>query len=264
MKTSESRNIPDTPTVYRKLRNSTACHTFLHAFHEIIGLNIAFEPPFWKAPATPKGFDSRLAAPVRFAGELVGYLVTEALPTNHSLIPARRLLATYAERLSGLINYVLLDIDADVPESVALAISLLDFRENSAVSLCEAAERACMPCQNFDALFRHTTGLSFEEYVARHRLEKARRQLFIAEAASVSAAAESIGASKAELTNLFQRYLGESPESFRQRMQQNHREMINWPERPASSRPSRRLPAKKRQRRVRMSGPAIRKLSAVS
>ncbi|MFT5467041.1 MAG: AraC-like DNA-binding protein [Verrucomicrobiales bacterium] len=226
-----SRHFPSIATTYRKLRNSTACHTYQRAFRETTGSAVTLEPAGWTRNSIQSD-RPLLAAPIRFGGEMVGHFVSRSLGDEADRVPAQRLLTAYADRVGGLINYVLLELEDNAPAAVALAVSLAQFRGNRDVSLSEVAERACMPTQNFAALFQQATELSFENYLIRSLLEKPRRSLFIAEASSVQAAADSIGVPKHELKALFVDYLGESPKAYRHRMQKNHRALLYWPEGP--------------------------------
>ena len=226
MMLAEDCHIPSKETIFRKLRDSTAYHTYRNAFAESTGSPISLET---------EG-DNEMAAPIMFGNLVIGYLVARPnrARSGNTLVgkdSVRTLLVACADRLSGLINNVLLDLHDDTPDAVALAISLIDFRSEGGLSLTEAAERSCMPAHNFMALFQHATGLSFEDYLVRRRLEQARKALCASGIANIRKTAELIGVTKPELQSMFRSYLGESPKAYRDRMRENARILRYWPAR---------------------------------
>ncbi len=87
------------------------------------------------------------------------------------------LLQGFAELLSGHLNSIVIEDDENEPEAVRLAKSLVSAHQPEEVKLEEASLRCNMASDSFSWLFETSTGLTFEEYVARRRIEQARRAL---------------------------------------------------------------------------------------
>lgn len=140
------------------------------------------------------------------------------------------LLAAYADRLSGLINPILLETDADAPEAVKLAVSLVDCEAPHEVKLDEVIARTEIPGEIFESIFENSVGICFGDYLARRRLERARRALNGLKSSSLTVAAGKAGcASDFELRSLFTDYLGETPEAYQFRMLESSRILKSWP-----------------------------------
>jgi AraC-like DNA-binding protein len=141
-------------------------------------------------------------------------------PDDHR--QAMSMLAACAERLSGLINYVLLQLDGTAPEAVRIAVAMIGSNGGCDLGLDEIAQRCGIPTGTLSSSFRDALGFDFHDYKIRRRLEGGRKALIAPQPASVAEASDLAACSTvAEFRQLFEDYLGESPESYQLRMEEN-------------------------------------------
>ncbi len=148
---------------------------------------------------------------------------------------ALALLDVLAELLGGLINPVLLEDRPGDPGPVSRSKIQERERSGEPVAIEEAARSGGLCAANFGGQFRKATGLSASEYVARCRLERARRHLLQCsrhELTEVAGFAEC--ATWTDFDQLFFHFLGEKPVPYRDRMLENRSRLatLGLPSRP--------------------------------
>lgn len=100
-------------------------------------------------------------------------------------------------------------------EPVREAIAFVEARLEQAIGLREAAERVHLNASYFSVLFKEQTKLTFSEYVARLRLQKA-KALLLTTKLPIAEIAERVGYQTAKYFNkVFRDYEGQSPGQFR-------------------------------------------------
>lgn len=128
-----------------------------------------------------------------------------------------RLLGIFAQHLSESANRLLIANHAADPAPVALAKSFVQARAGDSVSMREAAHHVHLSAFYFCKMFRKATGMTFTEYVARVRVEKA-ETLLANPRMRVSEAAYAAGfQSIPNFNRVFKKFAGVSPSQFRQR-----------------------------------------------
>lgn len=100
-------------------------------------------------------------------------------------------------------------------EPVREAIAFVEARLEQPIGLREAAERVHLNASYFSVLFKEQTKLTFSEYVARLRLQKA-KALLLTTKLPVAEIAERVGYQTAKYFNkVFRDYEGRSPGQYR-------------------------------------------------
>jgi AraC-like DNA-binding protein/ligand-binding sensor protein len=126
-----------------------------------------------------------------------------------------RLLAFFAEQLSGLSNQLVTERQNAEPPLVQKARSYIDQHKTEPLSLSAVAKAAGASVFHFCKVFRKSTGLKFTDYVARVRLEDARTQLLNPNR-RISEVAYDVGfQSLTQFNRMFKRVFGQSPTEFR-------------------------------------------------
>lgn len=199
------------------------------------------------------------AAPVRVGNQLIGFLRTgqirQTAPSPKQLQPLKRLvqgwglslggdalravysrtpflarkqydamvhlLNLFAQHLSVLSNQLLLrQANAGaVPPIIARARAFIEEHFTEQLSLREVAAASGVSLFHFCKLFKRATGLTFTAFVARLRVEKA-KNLLLNPNYRVSEVGFAVGfESLTHFNRRFNEYVGESPTSYRQRIQ---------------------------------------------
>jgi AraC-like DNA-binding protein len=87
------------------------------------------------------------------------------------------LLATFAEHLATISNSIAVGENTEDPQLVARAKKYIKSRFNEPLSLEEAATAVNASTRHFCKVFKQATGLTFTDYLARVRVEKAKNLL---------------------------------------------------------------------------------------
>jgi AraC-like DNA-binding protein len=134
-----------------------------------------------------------------------------------------RLLTFFAEQLSALTNQIVLEQQNAEPPLVQKAREYIDKHKTEELSLADVAKAAGASVFHFCKVFHKTTGLKFTDYVARVRLEEARKQLLNPNR-RISEVAYDVGfQSLTQFNRTFRRVFGESPSEFRTRLSSRKR-----------------------------------------
>jgi AraC-like DNA-binding protein/ligand-binding sensor protein len=131
-----------------------------------------------------------------------------------------RLLGSFAAHLSLLSNELMIKQERAEPTAISKARTFIAEHLGDALSLPDVARVASMSAFYFCKMFKKTVGLTFTEYVARIRIEKA-KQILLDPNVRVSEAAFGVGfQSLSQFNRVFRRIAGESPTQYRDEL--NH------------------------------------------
>lgn len=126
------------------------------------------------------------------------------------------LLSTFAEHLATISNSIALDESQDDPMLVANAKKYIQQRYQEQLSLDDAARAVNASTRHFCKVFKQATGITFTDYLARIRVEKAKHLLGNANL-RVSEIAFDVGfESISQFNRSFKRITGQTPTEFRQ------------------------------------------------
>jgi AraC-like DNA-binding protein len=160
---------------------------------------------------------------VRFTGEIRKAWEQTPLIPPEKYNATVRLLAFFAEQLSGLANQLVLEQQNAEPPLVQKAREYIGKHKTEELSLADVAKAAGASVFHFCKVFHRSTGLKFTDYVARVRLENARNRLLNPNL-RVSEIAYDVGfQSLTQFNRTFKRVFGQSPSEFRARVSSGRR-----------------------------------------
>ena len=126
-----------------------------------------------------------------------------------------RLLEIFGRHLSILSNQIAVETAAAEPAPVAKAKQFIAKNQDEALCLATVAKAVNTSTFYFCKLFKRTTGLTFTDYLARVRIEKA-KTLLLDPNRRVSEVAYDVGfQSLTHFNRVFRKLVGQSPTSFR-------------------------------------------------
>lgn len=126
-----------------------------------------------------------------------------------------RLLASFAQHLSLICNDIMIRQTESEPAAVARARVFIDEHLAEDITLEQVARAACTSSFYFCKIFKAATGVTFTDYVARLRVERAKR-LLASPHTRVSEAAYASGfQSLSQFNRVFRRVEGQSPTDYR-------------------------------------------------
>ncbi len=135
--------------------------------------------------------------------------------TRDQLEATVKLLGIYAEHLGDLASRRILAERRGRPTPMAQALAFVRDHQNERLHLREVAEKANLSPYYFCKLFRKTMGMTFTDYLARLRLEKA-KDLLLANGMPVGDIAFAAGfGSIPHFNRAFKRYTGLTPTLYR-------------------------------------------------
>jgi len=127
-----------------------------------------------------------------------------------------RLLEIFGRHLSILSNQIAMESPAAEPAAVTRAKQFIAQNQNNAICLATVAKAVNTSTFYFCKLFKRATGLTFTDYLARVRIEKA-KTLLLDPNRRVSEVAYDIGfQSLTHFNRVFRKIVGRSPSSYRQ------------------------------------------------
>jgi len=127
-----------------------------------------------------------------------------------------RLLEIFGRHLSILSNQFAMENPAAEPAAVTRAKQFIAQNQNNAICLATVAKAVNTSTFYFCKLFKRATGLTFTDYLARVRIEKA-KTLLLDPNRRVSEVAYDIGfQSLTHFNRVFRKIVGRSPSSYRQ------------------------------------------------
>jgi AraC-like DNA-binding protein/ligand-binding sensor protein len=126
-----------------------------------------------------------------------------------------RLLEIFGRHLSILSNQIAVETSASEPAPVAKAKHFIAQNQDNALCLATVAKAVNTSTFYFCKLFKRATGLTFTEYLARVRIEKA-KSLLLDPNRRVSEVAYEIGfQSLTHFNRTFRKLVGQSPTAYR-------------------------------------------------
>lgn len=133
----------------------------------------------------------------------------------HSLL---RLLSVFAEHLAACANRLMIESKPAPSGPIVKAKRLVEERFQERVSLAEVATAVNVSTTYFSQLFRQATGMTFVDYVARYRIEKA-KNLLQNPHLRISEVAFEVGfQSLSQFNRSFRRIEGQPPKQYRAAM----------------------------------------------
>ena len=137
---------------------------------------------------------------------------------RHQYASVVNLLAVFAQHLSAISNQVMVQESAVELPVVTRARAYISEHHGEALDLREVARAVNMSVFYFCKVFKKTTGLTFTEYLARHRIERV-KQMLLNPHMRVSEAAFAAGfQSLSQFNRIFRRVAGESPTAYREHL----------------------------------------------
>ena len=129
-----------------------------------------------------------------------------------------QLLSTFAEHLGAISNSIEIDESATDPEIVANAKHYIMDRYHEPLSLDEVAAAVNTSTRHFCKVFKKATGITFTDYLARVRVEKAKNRLQNPHV-RISEVAFDVGfESLSQFNRSFKRITAVSPSAYRKKM----------------------------------------------
>lgn len=127
-----------------------------------------------------------------------------------------RLLATFAEHLATISNSIEIEESGQEPKLVSNAKKYIQDRFHERITLDEAAQAVNASTRHFCKVFKSATGITFTDYVARVRVEKAKHLLQNPHLRVSEIAFETGFDSISQFNRSFRRITGQSPTQFRE------------------------------------------------
>ena len=144
----------------------------------------------------------------------VAYFCTKAL-TQKQYTSILKLLSIFAQHLGLMANQLVMRITHTEPENMVKARHFIDDHHDEALALGDVAHAVNMSTFYFCKIFKKATGLTFTDYLARLRVEKA-KELLAKPNVRISEVAFEVGfQSLTHFNRTFHRVLGESPSEYR-------------------------------------------------
>jgi AraC-like DNA-binding protein/ligand-binding sensor protein len=129
-----------------------------------------------------------------------------------------RLLEIFGRHLSILSNQIAVETSSAEPPAITRAKQFIAQNQGGAICLATVAKAVNTSTFYFCKLFKRTTGLTFTDYLARVRIEKA-KTLLLDRNRRVSEVAYDIGfQSLTHFNRIFRKIVGESPTQYRKRV----------------------------------------------
>lgn len=127
-----------------------------------------------------------------------------------------RLLAMFADHLAVVSNSIEIEDQAVEPELIRKAKRYIQSHYGERISLDEAAQAANASTRHFCKVFKSSTGITFTDYLARMRVEKAKHLLQNPHLRVSEIAFETGFESISQFNRSFKRITGHSPTQFRE------------------------------------------------
>ena len=125
------------------------------------------------------------------------------------------LLSTFAEHLATISNSIAIGEHSEDPQLVTRAKKYIHSRFNQPMSLEEAANAVNASTRHFCKVFKRATGMTFTDYLARIRVEKAKNLLCNPHLRISEVAFDTGFESISQFNRSFKRITGETPSQFR-------------------------------------------------
>lgn len=128
------------------------------------------------------------------------------------------LLAVFAQHLAAISNQVMVKESMTEAPVVARARAYIEEHQGEDIGLQDVARAANLSAFYFCKVFKHATGLTFTDYLARHRVERV-KEMLLNPHVRISEAAFATGfQSLSQFNRTFRRIAGESPRAYREHL----------------------------------------------
>lgn len=129
-----------------------------------------------------------------------------------------RLLEIFAQHLSSMANQCLVQKENEEPPMISRAKKIISDNGEEPLSLDQMAKALNVSTFYFCKMFKKATGLTFTDYVARTRIEKAKNLLLNPNVRISEAAYDSGFTSITHFNRVFKRVVGQSPTEYREKL----------------------------------------------
>lgn len=129
-----------------------------------------------------------------------------------------RLLHIFAQHLAALSNQLAMRQAQQESPQMAKARAYIESHQHQEISLHEVASAVNMSAFYFCKTFKHATGLTFTDYLARVRIEKVKNLLLNPHKRISEAAFEAGFQSLSQFNRVFRRVTGEAPTAWREKL----------------------------------------------
>lgn len=174
-------------------------------------------------PPSEKNFRTTMAQLEKWSNTIdvaqlhAAYFETRVL-TKARYSAVLRLLGSFAQHLSLVANELMITSVASEPPAVSKARAFIAEHLGEPLSLEQVARASSMSAFYFCKIFKGATGLTFTDYIARARIEKAKQLLLHAHTRISEAAFEAGFQSLSQFNRVFRRVAGESPTAYREHL----------------------------------------------
>ena len=199
--------------LFEKLANHPEWQAFRETFRTLSGHGVEL------LEEAPRGKEKRLWAKIDVRGVLVGLLVADSHGAGRERERAyRHLLEMAAERFASILASSNIHDHEHLPSVVLKTCRWIRTRALAhEVRLAEAAGAAGLSPGHLSRLFHQSTGLTFQEYVRRFRLERACTLLTTTNQSVTAIAFESGFQSISQFHRSFRAVYGEPPLDYRKK-----------------------------------------------
>jgi AraC-like DNA-binding protein len=126
-----------------------------------------------------------------------------------------RLLASFAEHLSSLVNQIMVTQAAAEAPNMTIARGFIFNHQREKIGHLQVARAVNMSTYYFCKVFKRSTGFTFTDYLARVRVESAKQMLRNPHMRVSEAAYEAGFQSLSQFNRVFRRVAGEAPSDYR-------------------------------------------------
>ena len=138
--------------------------------------------------------------------------------SKRQLDGALRILVVMAAQLGDFANRNALRPQSSEPDAVSRAKQFVNASIPQTAKLDEVSRHVGLSRNHFCRVFKHGTGITFTEYLARLRVEKAKELLADVRVRITEAADRAGFNSISQFNRVFRRYAGSSPTEYRRRL----------------------------------------------
>ncbi len=205
--------------IHRVLFDRLGAHPEWRRFEESFSVLTGFPVRLVESARGRRG--GRLTARIELHGVLVGVLLIEGMEAETDRGKAcRHLLGMAADRFAAILAAGQAHEHAHLPAVVRKTCAWIRAHAlNDEVRLAEAAGACGLSAGHLSRLFHRSTGLTFQEYVRRFRLEKACELLVSSDHSVTRIAFDSGFQSISQFHRSFRAVYGERPMEYRRRQE---------------------------------------------
>lgn len=128
-----------------------------------------------------------------------------------------KMLEIFARHISELAARISVTPELNEPDAIRKSRDYIQSRSDERITLDQVASVANMSASHFCRVFKKTTDMNFSEYLARVRIEKAKRMLLESNYTMTHVAFDTGFNSVTDFNRTFKKITGETPSGFRKR-----------------------------------------------